>query len=66
MISLSVQGQSKKGDSQVFKYTANKIWVDGLDEYVKGAIYMEITSSENLEETIAIGTGLGSTTRAFV
>lgn len=62
LISLNVQGQSKKGESKVTRFTVNKIWVDGLEEYVKGAIKMEITSSENLEETIAIGTGLGSTT----
>jgi len=59
LISLSVQGQSKKGEAEVSNFASYKLWVPGLEEYVKGPFSVELTESDNLDEFIAIGTGMG-------
>jgi len=59
MISLSVQGQSKKGEVSSANIGSFKLWVPGLEEYVKGPFSIELTESDNLDEYIAIGTGTG-------
>jgi hypothetical protein len=59
MISLNVQGQSKKEEVQVGNFASYRLWVPGLNEFVKGPFRVELTTSENLDEFIAIGTGTG-------
>jgi hypothetical protein len=59
MISLNVQAQSKKEDVQVGNFASYRLWVPGLNEYVKGPFRVELTASENLDEFIANGTGTG-------
>lgn len=59
MITLSVQGQDKKDEVKVANFASFKLWVPGLNEYVKGPFTIELTASENLDEEIATGTGTG-------
>jgi hypothetical protein len=59
VITLSAQGQSKKDEVQVANFAAYKLFVPGLNEYVKGPFKIELTASENLDEFLATGTGTG-------
>lgn len=59
MTVVTLQGQSKKAETSVMNFSSYKLWVPGLDEFVKGAFRIEQTLSDNLEEFVAVGRGIG-------
>jgi hypothetical protein len=59
LISINTQGQGKKAVKSAGTFSGYGLWVDGLNEKVKGTFTIEQTDSEKLEEFYAIGSGIG-------